>query len=179
MESTDPAIDAWEALFRAQVSIMRDLRDDFADSGMSINEYDVLFNIVREPEHRIRLRDLNRNVLITQSSVSRLIDRLAERGFVAKVPDPLDARGTIVSMTRAGRVEFARVAKIHMRNIRGRVGGSLDADELAALTALCTKLRVASPECVAARPAGSREADAPGQTHALAGRVAPDDMGIE
>lgn len=147
MGTSDAAVDAWEALFRAQVSIMRDLRDDFSSSGMSINEYDVLFNIVRESRNGIRLRDLNRSVLITQSSVSRLIDRLAERGLVEKAPDPDDARGTIVSLTRAGRAEFARVAKIHMRNIRSRVGDVLNDDELEALQTICTKLRVASPAC--------------------------------
>ncbi|GGA67305.1 MarR family transcriptional regulator [Pseudoclavibacter endophyticus] len=147
MGSSDAAVDAWEALFRAQVSIMRDLRDDFSATGMSINEYDVLFNIVREPDHRVRLRDLNRSVLITQSSVSRLIDRLAERGLVEKSNDPDDARGTIAGVTRRGRAEFARVAKVHMRNIRARVGDVLDTDELAQLQAICTKLLVASPAC--------------------------------
>ena len=152
----DPAIDAWEALFRAQVSIMRDLRDDFAHIGMSINEYDVLFNIVREPGHRIRLRDLNRNVLITQSSVSRLIDRLAERGFVTKSSDADDARGTIVTVTREGRAEFARVATIHMRNIRARVGDVLDHDEVERLRSICTKLRDASPACRSVRNGTAR-----------------------
>lgn len=166
MGTPNAAIDAWESLFRAQVSIMRDLRDDFADSGMSMNEYDVLFNIVREPEHRIRLRDLNRNVLITQSSVSRLIDRLAERGYVEKSSDATDARGTIVSVTRAGCAEFARVAKIHMRNIRTRVGDVLTDDEVENLDRICTKLRVASPACANRRP-GDREEPTP----ALVGRV--------
>lgn len=147
MGTSDAAVDAWEALFRAQVSIMRDLRDDFSSSGMSINEYDVLFNIIREPGARARLRDLNRNVLITQSSVSRLIDRLSERGLVEKATDPDDARGTIVSVTREGRREFARVAKIHMRNITSRVGDVLDQAELSQLQSLCTKLRVASSAC--------------------------------
>ena len=144
MSTQQAAVDAWESLFRAQVSIMRDLRDDFACEGISMNEYDVLFNVIREPGHRIRLRDLNRNVLITQSSVSRLVDRLIERGLLAKTPDEADARGAIVTMTVAGRAEFARVAKVHMRNIQARVGAVLDADELTALTSICTKLRLAS-----------------------------------
>lgn len=146
MRSSVTAVDAWEALFRAQVTIMRDLRQDFSTTGMSINEYDVLFNIIREPDQRIRLRDLNRNVLITQSSVSRLIDRLVERRFVEKSVDPTDARGAIVTITTAGRREFTRVAKIHMDNISARVGGVLDDEELAQLEAICTKLRDASAE---------------------------------
>lgn len=169
MGKSTAAIDAWEALFRAQVSIMRDLRDDFSELGMSMNEYDVLFNIVREPGDRIRLRDLNRNVLITQSSVSRLIDRLAERGFVEKTSDEADARGTIVSVTRAGKREFARVAKTHMRNIMSRVGDVLDDDEVESLARICKKLRDASPACATRQP-GDPEEPMP----ALVGRVDDD-----
>lgn len=147
MSSSDAAVDAWEALFRAQVSIMRDLRAEFADQGLSMNEYDVLFNIAREPGHRVRLRDLNRNVLITQSSVSRLVDRLVERDLIVKSDDETDARGTIVTLTSAGRAEFSRVAKIHMANIHDRVGDVLTDDELATLQALCTKLRTSPDRC--------------------------------
>lgn len=146
MSSPDAAVDAWEALFRAQVSVMRDLRGAFADADLSMNEYDVLFNVAREPSHRIRLRDLNRNVLITQSSVSRLVDRLVDRGLIEKSDDEHDARGTIVALTTAGRAEFTRIAKIHMANIEERVGGLLTRDELRTLEALCTKLRTSSSD---------------------------------
>lgn len=143
MGTADTAVEAWEALFRAQVTVMRQLRADFGGLGLSMNEYDVLFNIMREPGQRIRLRDLNRNVLITQSSVSRLVDRLVERGLLDKCSDAHDARGAIVSITRTGRLEFARAAKRHMDSIRDRVGGALDEDELQALARICGKLRLA------------------------------------
>lgn len=139
MSKTGDAVQAWEALFRAQVSVMRDLRLAFADQGMSMNEYDVLFNIAREPGGRIRLKDLNQNVLLTQSSVSRLIDRFVARGFLHKQADPQDARGAIVELTPAGAAEFRRVARVHMKSIQSRLA-VLDTEDLAKLTALCTRL---------------------------------------
>ena len=136
--------DAWEALFRAQVSIMRDLRREFVDVGMSMNEYDVLFNIYREPRRAVRLRDLNSAVLITQSSVSRLVDRLVARGFVEKREDEYDARGTIVSLTPEGEEAFRRAGRVHARNIYDRVGRALSQEELATLADLCNRLRKGS-----------------------------------
>ncbi len=138
--------DAWEALFRAQVSIMRDLRREFTDVGMSMNEYDVLFNTYRAPEHRIRLRELNSSVLITQSSVSRLVDRLVARGFMVKLEDELDARGTVVELTPEGVHAFRAAAVVHTENINSRVGSVLTAEELGQLRAICTKLRECAPE---------------------------------
>ena len=88
------AVTAWESLFRAQVAVMRTLAAEFPTRDISFNEYDVLFNLSRQPNRALRLRDLNTHVLLTQPSVSRLVDRLVARGLVAKCPEPSDARGT-------------------------------------------------------------------------------------
>ncbi|QHC75276.1 MarR family winged helix-turn-helix transcriptional regulator [Rathayibacter sp. VKM Ac-2805] len=120
---------------------MRALSTEFPSREISMNEYDVLFNLTRQPGRRARLRDLNRHVLLTQPSVSRLIDRLAARGCVEKSEDPADARGTIIAITDEGYALFRRVALTHMRTISEKVGGVLDEDELKQLTALCDKLR--------------------------------------
>jgi DNA-binding MarR family transcriptional regulator len=136
------AVAAWESLFRAQVAIMRSLAEEFPSREISMNEYDVMFNLSRQPERSIRLRDLNKHVLLTQPSVSRLVDRLASRGYVHKHPDPDDGRGAIVELTDTGYALFRRVAVDHMVSITTRVGDSLSTDELLQLTALCDRLRL-------------------------------------
>jgi len=133
---------AWESLFRAQVTIMRALAAEFPSDIISLNEYDVLFNITRAPGRRLRLKDLNRSVLITQPSVSRLVDRLAARGLVTKTPDLDDGRGTIVAITEEGFALFRRVAFTHMEAIDRNVGHALDDQELRDLIELCDRLRL-------------------------------------
>jgi DNA-binding MarR family transcriptional regulator len=135
------AVDAWESLFRAQVSVLRQLNSEFPSGDLLFNEYDVLFNLSRQPERRLRLRDLNRHLLLTQPSVSRLVDRLVQRGLVVKESDPGDGRGTIVCLTDEGYEQFKRVAVLHAESIRKRVGGVLDEDELRQLARLSDKLR--------------------------------------
>jgi DNA-binding MarR family transcriptional regulator len=139
------AVTAWEALFRAQVSVMRYLSAEFPTGELSLNEYDVLFNLSRQPGRQSRMRELNRHLLLTQPSVSRLVDRLAARALVTKTHDPDDARGVIVALTDEGFDLFRRVARSHVRSIADRVGGTLSPTELATLTALCDKLRLADP----------------------------------
>ncbi|MDN4614010.1 MarR family winged helix-turn-helix transcriptional regulator [Leifsonia sp. F6_8S_P_1B] len=138
------AVTAWESLFRAQVAVMRTLAAEFPTRDISFNEYDVLFNLSRQPDRQLRLRDLNKHVLLTQPSVSRLVDRLVARGLVAKCPEPNDARGTVIRLTETGYDMFRSVAVDHMKTITARVGGRLDPDELEQLAALCDKLRGAS-----------------------------------
>jgi DNA-binding MarR family transcriptional regulator len=136
------AVDAWESLFRAQVSVLRRLNTDFPTELLSFNEYDVLFNLSRQDDRRARLRELNRHLLLTQPSVSRLVDRLVQRGLVSKESDPTDARGTVVCLTDAGLDAFRRVAVKHAESIYRIVGSSLDDDELATLITLTHKLRL-------------------------------------
>jgi DNA-binding MarR family transcriptional regulator len=136
------AVAAWESLFRAQVAIMRSLAEEFPSREISMNEYDVMFNLSRQPERSIRLRELNKHVLLTQPSVSRLVDRLASRGYVHKHADPDDGRGAIVQLTDAGYALFRRVAVDHMSSITSRMGDSLSPEELVQLSALCDRLRL-------------------------------------
>ncbi|WP_104134826.1 MarR family transcriptional regulator [Cryobacterium sp. Y62] len=136
------AVGAWESLFRAQVAIMRNLAANFPSKEISLNEYDVIFNLSRQPDRCIRLRDLNQHVLLTQPSVSRLVDRLVLRGYLHKHSDPSDGRGAIIELTEAGLALFRRVAVLHMGAITERIGESLTQAELLQLTALCDKLRV-------------------------------------
>ncbi|MCY7324861.1 MAG: MarR family transcriptional regulator, partial [Microbacteriaceae bacterium] len=99
MSDNRVAVSAWESLFRAQVSVMRYLNAEFPTNGLSLNEYDVLFNLSQHTGWKLRIKELNKHLLLTQPSVSRLIDRLAARALVTKSSDPSDARGIIVEMT--------------------------------------------------------------------------------
>ncbi len=134
-------VDAWEALFRAQVSVLRDINADFPDEQLTVMEYDVLFNLSKLPERSARPRDLNPLLLISQPSLSRMIDRLVERGLVTKRPDPDDRRGVVVTLTEAGFALFRRVAVVHSESIARRFGDRLHATELATLIQLAERLR--------------------------------------
>jgi DNA-binding MarR family transcriptional regulator len=141
VKETTLALEAWESLFRAQVSVLRRLNAEFPTAQISFNEYDVLFNLSLQPARELRIRDLNRQVLLTQPSVSRLIDRLAIRGLVSKHADPTDARGTVVQLTAEGHRLFRAVHVVHAKSIREHVGTAMSADELRQLRVLSDKLR--------------------------------------
>ena len=144
MSERSEAVDAWEALYRAQVAVLRQLRVEFPDDGISLTEYDVLFNLSRQTGHSLRIRDLNRHLLLTQPSVSRLLDRLVSRGLVSKSGDPDDARGTVVTLTDEGFGEFRRVGIRHSRSIAQKMN-VLTPQELRELTQIADKLRAGAP----------------------------------
>lgn len=134
------AIAAWESLFRAQHEVFSDISGDFTGEPLAQEEYDVLLTVTRGEGHAARLRDVTSNMLISQPSVSRLVEKMVTRGFVSKCTDPHDGRGAVIRATDAGLAEFRRTAAIHGRSIAERMA-HLNDDELADLLRLTTKLR--------------------------------------
>ncbi|MBT0994553.1 MarR family winged helix-turn-helix transcriptional regulator [Cellulomonas sp. DKR-3] len=136
------AAEAWESLFRAQVALMRRFSAEDVWGELSVREYDVLFTLAGCPGGAARLRELAAQSLLTQPSLSRLVERLEARGWVRREPAPDDGRGVVVSLTDEGARLQREVGRRHVAQIHRLVGGALDADELAALRALTDKLRV-------------------------------------
>ena len=134
------AIAAWESLFRAQHEVLHEISGDFCEDDLTQAEYDVLLTVTRGDDHAARLRDVTADMLISQPSVSRLVDRMVARGLISKCPDPQDGRGAIVRATDTGLAAFRRVATTHGRSIAERMSVLTDA-ELAQLQALTSKLR--------------------------------------
>lgn len=139
------AVQGWESLFRAQVAVLRRFKENFRHAEISFGEYDVLYNLTRFPDGRLRLNELNEHILLTQPSLSRLVERMESSGLVLRQRDPLDRRGTIVAITDYGRQMQRRVGREHAAAIARYVGGALDEDELVVLGRICDKLRAAQP----------------------------------
>lgn len=143
---TRVAAEAWEALFRAQVAIMRRLERDDIWGELTMREYDVLFQLSRASGRALRLRELNENILLSQPSLSRMVERLEARGLVARGRVADDGRGVSVHLTDAGAACQREIGRRHVWTIRRYVGAALGEQDLRALTDLCTRLRLAQAD---------------------------------
>jgi DNA-binding MarR family transcriptional regulator len=143
------AAETWESLFRAQVAVMRRLQAGPAFRKVALNEYDVLFTLSRCPSGWLRLNELNDNVLLSQSSLSRLVERLEKRGLVVRMAAPNDGRGVLLKLTDEGAALQKEIGREHVRDISSLVGPALTAAEQKELRRLTEKLR----HSVGTRPA--------------------------
>jgi DNA-binding MarR family transcriptional regulator len=138
-----PANDAWEALLGVHAGVMKELAAEDIWDDVSMREYDVLYTLSK-CAGPIRLGELNRHVLLSQPALSRLADRLAERGLVERTPDEADGRSVRLALTEAGRVIQREVGRRHARSVALAMTKSLSAPELRQLTTICRKLRTPS-----------------------------------
>jgi DNA-binding MarR family transcriptional regulator len=134
-----PANDAWEALLSAHAVLIRRFaaQDDWSE--LSMREYDVLYTLSR-CRAPIRISELNQHVLLSQPALSRLLDRLAERGLVERGPDPADGRGIRLSLTGPGQNLQREVGRRHARSVARAMTTGLNPGELRQLETICRKL---------------------------------------
>jgi len=136
---TTLANDAWEALLSAHAVLMKQFAAQDIWQDVSMREYDVLYTLSKSSAPQ-RLSELGRHVLLSQPALSRLIDRLAERGLIERCPDPADGRGVRLALTEAGRDLQRRIGRRHARAVARALTAALTSDEIAQLAAIGRKL---------------------------------------
>jgi DNA-binding MarR family transcriptional regulator len=137
--STHPANDAWEALLSAHAVLMKRFAAQDVWGDISMREYDVMYTLSKCPG-AARLSELNRHVLLSQPALSRLVERLAERGLLERKPDPADGRGVLLSLTPDGQAVQRRVGRGHARGVARAMTAALTPAELRQLETICLKL---------------------------------------
>jgi DNA-binding MarR family transcriptional regulator len=73
---------------------------------VSRTEVGVLRSLRAQPR---RITELAAEERVTQPAITLLVNRLAERGWVERVPDPTDGRAVLVSLTPAGEATFEQL----------------------------------------------------------------------
>ncbi|HEY9242133.1 MAG TPA: MarR family transcriptional regulator [Streptosporangiaceae bacterium] len=133
------ANDAWEAMLNAHAVLMKQFAAEDIWADVSMREYDVLYTLSKCPGP-VRIRELNRHVLLSQPALSRLVDRLADRGLLARQSDPADGRGVRLALTEAGRAVQRQVGRQHGRSVARAMTAGLTPGELRQLETLSRKL---------------------------------------
>src|ERR1700751_4449397 len=127
-DTRHPANDAWEALMTAHASLIRRFAAEDSWEDVSMREYDVLYTLSKCAEP-VRLGELNRHVLLSQPALSRMVDRLVERGLVEREGDPADRRGVRLSLTSAGRAQQRQVGRQHGLSVARALSADLTVEE--------------------------------------------------
>ncbi|GAB3622175.1 MarR family transcriptional regulator TamR [Mariniluteicoccus endophyticus] len=125
---------------RLSLLLDRARRDAFAAHDLVAWEFDVLAALRRAGDpYELTPKALLRETLVTSGTMTNRVDRLAERGLVARFPDPSDRRGVRVRLAPPGRgaVDGALEALLARES---ELLATLDADQRSQLSALLRRL---------------------------------------
>lgn len=137
------ANEAWEALFRAQATVGRELSAADVWGELNPHEYGVLYALSTAPQG-LRNTELAGDVLLTQPGMSRLIERLRTAGLVERFEDPDDGRASRIRLTEAGRRAQRHVGRRHAQHVAATLTRVLSTEQLVVIRDLCGALTAAT-----------------------------------
>jgi DNA-binding MarR family transcriptional regulator len=117
----------------------------YREHGLEPGWHDVLATLRRSgPPYRLRPTEFTSTLMLTSSGTTKRLDRLEQAGLITRGPDPEDRRGTLITLTAAGRALIDAVTEAHMENER-RLLSALTEAEQHRLADLLRKLQLGLP----------------------------------
>lgn len=132
---------AWTALSGAHARVAERLTAALSRAcGLSINDFEVMLRLDHAPPPGLRLSDLGSVVRLTQPSLSRMIARLAQHGWLTRTGDPNDGRGVLIALTPAGQELLHAAVPVQVQTIREALLDRLSPEEQDLLSAALNRI---------------------------------------
>jgi DNA-binding MarR family transcriptional regulator len=117
----------------------------YREHGLEPGWHDVLATLRRTgAPYRLRPSEFSNALMLTSSGTTKRLDRLEQAGLITRAPDPEDRRGTLITLTAAGRRLIDAVTEAHLENERRLLGALTDAEQRR-LADLLRKLQLGLP----------------------------------
>jgi DNA-binding MarR family transcriptional regulator len=139
MESnpSDSVAQAWARLMRAQRIALAQIERALRSAGLPpLAWYDVLLELERAGDNGLRPFELEREMLLAQYNLSRLIDRMENAAYVERRACEDDRRGQVIAVTAAGKKMRRRMWAVYGPAIQRAVGSRLPPDQIETLNTL-------------------------------------------
>lgn len=85
------------------------------ESGLTTSQFGVLEALYSKGD--LRIGEIMEKILTTSGNITVVIKNLEKEGFIKKIPDPIDKRSTIISITDKGVNIIEKILPKHIKNI--------------------------------------------------------------
>jgi len=117
----------------------------YREHGLEAGWYDVLAALRRAgAPYRLRPTEFASALMLTSSGTTKRLDRLEQAGLIMRGRDPEDRRGTLITLTAAGRRLLDTAIEAHLENERRLLSALTDAEQRG-LADLLRKLQLGLP----------------------------------
>ena len=115
---------AWRAFLNAHAAVIDRIEREMAAAGvLPLGSYDVLVALHEAPDQRLRLKELASHIVLSRSTLTRLLDRLEA-----------DRRGAYAVLTARGEEALRLAWPIYARGIAAHFTSLLQNDDIRVLT---------------------------------------------
>jgi DNA-binding MarR family transcriptional regulator len=135
------AVHAFTRLLRAHASTTRLLSAELLEQhGLTINDYEALLVLSHADGQRLKRIELSRQLLLTPSGITRMLEGLESAGLVERQACPSDLRITYAHLTETGLEGLQAASCAHIASINALFQEHLDENEITGLAATLDKL---------------------------------------
>jgi DNA-binding MarR family transcriptional regulator len=112
--AADGVVTAWREMAACHAAACAALERELGERyGLGVSDLEVLERLAENEGRKFRAQDLAEAVHLSQSALSRLVDRLARHGLVERCGCDADRRGIYVVLTEAGERRHAEALPTH------------------------------------------------------------------
>ena len=137
MDVPEPQLNAWKSVLDAHAAVVARAERALAAAGLPpLSWYDVLWELFRAPERKLRMHELADRVTISRSGLVRFVDRLERAGVVSREACPTDRRGAYAVLTDAGAELLRKMWPVYAQTLNEAFASHLEDSEATAVTEL-------------------------------------------
>ncbi|HMN28973.1 MAG TPA: MarR family transcriptional regulator [Caldilineaceae bacterium] len=131
----------WQAYLRTHATIISLLeRYLLQEQELPLLWYDTLDRLSQAGPYGLRLQELAEAINLSQSGLTRLLDRMVEADLVVRRPCTQDRRGLYAAITPAGSERLAAARPVYQRVLDEHFLRYLSRDEVVALNKVFTHI---------------------------------------
>jgi DNA-binding MarR family transcriptional regulator len=131
------------SVMRAQQLVSTAVDRALRPLGLTFARYEVLMLLRFSRDGALPITRVGERLMVHPTGITKLVDKLEEQGLVRRAANPNDRRGTLASITPAGR-DLAEKASRAVTDVR--FGADLDDDDLETIVALVRRWRTRAGE---------------------------------
>ena len=136
------AMRAATSIMRAQQIVLARVDEVLKPWGLTFSRYEVLVLLHFSRNGSLPLGKMGDRLMLHQASITNLVDRLEDQGYLRRVPHPTDRRTTLAELTDEGR---ALIGDATEAVVAARVGlADLSDDDADQLHRILRRLRSAA-----------------------------------
>jgi MarR family transcriptional regulator, 2-MHQ and catechol-resistance regulon repressor len=111
-----------------------------AELGASLVELDLLAELARAPDQRLRMSEISERLTISTTSVTRVVDGLQARGYAQRVLSDEDRRVVYAALTKQGADLLARAHPVSGPALEEGFGRFFTTSEMVTLRSLLRRI---------------------------------------
>ncbi len=133
---------AWRGFLRVHAALVSELDHELELAhGLPLTHYEVLVHLESAPSDKLRMSELAQSVLLSQSGVTRLVDRMERDGLVERERCDSDRRVLYARLTDKGRQALLAARPTHLAGVRKSFLSHFSEEDLDVLADAWERLR--------------------------------------